>query len=181
MTRWARVYATGNVIALSSTRMARGRRLRQSAEILRVAWTTLYAKAIHRPVSRPYGHTTGMSDVAIWLDRNLKVRQATRCARHRRSLSFFLRAPIARFPRGRRSGRALTLRARHESAGPVLVFLSPPPRAAAGLAAAARPACPRRSSARMRAAQGRDGSKAGLGRWGLGSASYGKGNLIWCP
>jgi hypothetical protein len=38
------------------------------------------AKAIHDAIGRPYRHTSGMSDVATGLDRNLKVRRATRCA-----------------------------------------------------------------------------------------------------
>ncbi len=46
-----------------------------------------------------------MSELASNLDRNLKLRSVTHCVLHRRSLSSKVRAPIARFPRGRRSGR----------------------------------------------------------------------------
>jgi hypothetical protein len=55
-------------------------------------------------VSREY---PVMSVLANRLDRNLKLRSATRCVHHPGWLSSVLRAPIARFPRGRRSGRAL--------------------------------------------------------------------------
>lgn len=70
-------------------------------------------------------------------DRKDKLGKVTRCVRHRRSLSFILRAPIARFPRGRRSGRALICAGRHRSDLPAIAARRPA--AAAPIRQAPRP------------------------------------------
>ena len=77
--------------------------------------------------------------------------RASRCAHHPTSISFTLRAPIARFPRGRRSGRALFVPGLRcpppalANNGSSLTGIRPPgqqPRLAQPIRGAPRDACP---------------------------------------